>query len=82
MDYFYYSESSSPLAYLQLNQEFDYISNVLLEKLKQFESSGFDPNLGYMMGLSYGAQLMINAGRDFEGKLFGIDGLLKYLSFV
>ena len=75
MDYYYYSSDGSPVGYIKLFSNFYSISNVLLEKLKQFESNGFKPDLGYMMGHSFGAQLVINAGRDFGGKLDGIDGM-------
>lgn len=60
--------------YLKLISQFDGISNVLTEKLKQFEQQGFDPNQGYMFGMSFGSQLVIDAGRNFDGKLDGIDG--------
>lgn len=71
MDYYYYSMWS----YKWLHSQFDDISNILLGKLKQFEQQNFYPNNGYLMGQSFGSQLVIDAGRKFDGKLGGIDGI-------
>ena len=74
MDYYYYASDASLSGYQKLRANFDPISNVLLAKLQQFARDGFQPNLGHLMGHSFGSQLIINAGRDFGGQLGGIDG--------
>lgn len=65
--------------YLNLRLNFNSISDVLLKKLVQFERNGFDPSNGFIFGFSVGAQLAINAGRDFGGKLDAIDGKILYI---
>lgn len=74
MDYYKYSADASLSGYYNLVGNFDNISNVLLEKLNQFERYGFDPVNGFAFGFSFGGQLVINAGRDFGGKLSAVDG--------
>ena len=74
MDYSLYTSDFSIGGYENLVKKFDPISNVLLGKLHQFEHDGFDPSSGHLVGHSFGSQVIINAGRDFGGKLSGIDG--------
>lgn len=49
---------------------------MLLKKLNHFEGDGFEPSSGFVFGFSFGAQLAINAGRDFGGQLNAIDGIV------
>lgn len=79
MDYYTYSKDSTQLGYLDLILNFDRISDVLLKKLNQFERDGFDPSNGFVFGFSMGAQLAINTGRRFHGKLDAIDGKLYFI---
>lgn len=78
MDYYEYSADSTVIGYLNLKKNFDSISAVLLKKLNQFDGDGFDPTNGFAFGFSFGAQLVINAGRDFGGKLSAVDGKINW----
>lgn len=49
-------------------------SDMLLKKFNQCEADGFEPSNGFVFDFSVGAQLAINAGRDFGAKLDAIDG--------
>ena len=54
---------------------FPYISNVILNKLKQLEEEGFNPNNMYMFGYSFGARLVIDAAAEFgHQRINQIDG--------
>lgn len=81
MDYYTYSQDSSLLGYVNLLDDFYNISAVLLKKLNQFETNGFDPANGFIFGFSFGSQLAVNAGRDFGGKLGAIDGKIYFLHY-
>lgn len=61
MDYSYYSSFS----YVNLRLQFKSIAEVLLNKLKQLESEGFDGNNGYGFGFSFGSRLMAEACANF-----------------
>lgn len=74
MDYYYYSQYEGVLGYTKLRLNFDGITDTLRNKLAQFEKLNFSPDKGYMMGQSFGSQVIIDAGRKFDGKLAGIDG--------
>lgn len=80
MDYYAYSQNSTLIGFFNLVSKFDSISDVLLKKLHQFVRDGFDPANGFVFGFSVGAQLAINAGRDFRGKLNAIDGKKLFAS--
>lgn len=61
--------------YFQLVSEFEELSLVLVEKILQFESQGFDPDNLFMYGFSFGAQLVINAANLYGvQKIAEIDG--------
>ena len=62
VDYSYYS--MIPF-YRIFYHHFTYISNVILNKLKQLEAEGFDPENMYMFGYSFGARLVIDAAAEF-----------------
>ena len=74
MDYNYWFQDINMLEYTALMSKFDLISNILLTKLKRFQTFGFLPSNGYMVGHSFGSQLAIDAGRNFNGSMSGIDG--------
>lgn len=78
MDYYKYASDG----YFNVVAKFDSISNVLLKKLNQFEKNGFDPSNGFAFGFSLGGQLVINAGRDFGGKLSAVDGKIYFVSYL
>lgn len=74
MDYYAYSWDPSLMGYVNLTTHFDGISSVLTNKLRQFERQKFDPAKGYIFSMSFGSRLAINSGRDFGGRLEGLDG--------
>lgn len=82
MDYYAYAADSSLVGYINLFNNFFSISNVLLKKLNQFESNGFDPANGFLFGFSFGSQMAYNAGRGFGGRLAAIDGKKKLFSYI
>lgn len=70
-----YSNHSLVQEYFVLVRKFDPLSEVLLHKLLQLESQGFNPDNLFMYGFSFGAQLVINAGNLYgEQKIAEIDG--------
>ncbi|XP_037034172.1 pancreatic triacylglycerol lipase-like [Bradysia coprophila] len=66
MDYSIFSMNSN---YYALVRDFNGIANVLTKKLKDFQALSFVPNNIYMFGFSFGAQLVLEAGRRFGKKL-------------
>lgn len=74
MDFYYYSQYFTVEGYAYLRVYFDDISAQLLNKLQQLEQQNFPPSNGYLVGHSFGSQIIINAGRDFGGKVSGVDG--------
>ncbi|KAG4068895.1 hypothetical protein HA402_005043 [Bradysia odoriphaga] len=72
MDYSVFSMNSN---YYSLVRDFNGIANVLTKKLKDFQALSFVPNNIYMFGFSFGAQLVLEAGRRFGKMLIKqIDG--------
>ena len=70
-----YSNHSIVSDYFILVGKFDSISSLLVKKLLQLESQGFDENKIFLFGFSFGARLVINAGILFgENRIAGIDG--------
>lgn len=70
-----YSNHSMVQEYFQLVSEFEELSLVLVEKIIQIESQGFDPDNLFMYGFSFGAQLVINAANLYGvQKIAEIDG--------
>lgn len=77
-----YSNHSIVQDYFILVRKFDELSFVLVEKLNQLESEGFNPNNGFMYGFSFGAQLVINAGNLYgHQRIAEIDGKFAYSEF-
>lgn len=72
--WFAYSYDITFIVFSILVLQFFSIFKVLLKKLNQFEGDGFEPSNGFVFGFSFDAQLVINAGRDFGGKLNTNDG--------
>lgn len=71
-----YSNHSVVQDYFLLVRKFNGLSQVLVEKLRQLESEGFDPDNLYMYGFSFGAQLAINAGKLYgHQRIAEIDGI-------
>lgn len=66
MDYTYYSLQ---LALESLFNRFVPITEVLTNKLNQFNEQGFDPSEYYLYGVSVGGHIAMQAGRDFGPKL-------------
>ena len=72
MDYTYYSMNPN---YFLLVTQFDGITEVLTNKLRQFQRLNFDPNNTFLFGFSYGAQMALEAGRRFGPRTIqSIDG--------
>lgn len=70
-----YSNHSIVQDYFVLVNKFNQLSQVLVEKLYQLESQGFDPDNLFMYGFSFGAQLVINAGNLYgDSRIAEIDG--------
>lgn len=70
-----YSNHSMVQDYFLLVRKFAALSQVLVEKLRQLETEGFDPDNLYMYGFSFGAQLAINAGKLYgHQRIAEIDG--------
>lgn len=70
-----YSNHSMVQEYFILVSKFEMISLVLVNKLRQLEAHGFNPNKLFMYGFSFGAQLVINAANIYgEQKVAEIDG--------
>lgn len=70
-----YSNHSVVQDYFVLVRKFNFISQVLVDKLVQLEEQGFNPDNLFMYGFSFGAQLVINAGNLYgERKIAEIDG--------
>ena len=79
MDYTTYSKGD----YFTLLSQFDNISTVLTEKLVELEGQGYNPSNGFMFGFSFGAQLVLEAGRRFGyRKLEEIDGILRQILII
>lgn len=73
-----YSNHSIVQDYFVLVRKFNSLSGVLVDKLRQMEAQGFDPDNLFMYGFSFGAQLVINAGNLYgENKIAEIDGKLS-----
>ncbi|XP_055538865.1 uncharacterized protein LOC129726179 [Wyeomyia smithii] len=68
MNYTSYSEVSS---YLRLKRNFKDIQNVLKKKLDFLEQQGFNPNNGYLYGFSFGANMVLEAAKNFGAKKIG-----------
>lgn len=62
MDYAKYSQAQN---YFTLVSHFQPLSTILLNKLVQMESEGFDPKKGFLFGFSFGARLVMDAARKF-----------------
>lgn len=72
-----YSNHSMVQDYFFLVRKFIPLSEVLLDKLRQLESQGFNPDNLFMYGFSFGAQLAINAGNLYgPSRVAEIDGKL------
>lgn len=72
MDYSYFSMEKS---YFKLVRQFDAIAAVLTVKLNQLEFIGHDPRSIYLFGFSFGAQLVVEAGKRFgPRRIKEIDG--------
>lgn len=72
MDYYIYSQNPN---YFALVNQFDGIVEVLTNKLRQFKKENFDPNKMFLFGFSFGAQMVLEAGRRFGPKTIQqIDG--------
>jgi Lipase len=72
-----YSNHSIVQDYFVLVRKFDFLSQVLVEKLLQLEKQGFNPDNLFMYGFSFGAQLVINTGNLYgENRIAEIDGEL------
>lgn len=70
-----YSNHSLVQEYFILVSKFEMISLVLVNKLRQLEAQGFNPNKLFMYGFSFGAQLVINAANIYgDQKIAEIDG--------
>jgi hypothetical protein len=54
-----YNNFSRSLDYFGLLDQFEKIGNVLVFKLNQLKTEGFDPDNGYMFGFSYGSHLVV-----------------------
>lgn len=73
MDYSEYARYS----YHYLVGQFDAIAEVLANYLRQFQHALYTASRTYMFGFSYGAQLVLEAGRRFGvNSLHQIDGNL------
>lgn len=79
-----YSNHSVVQEYFTLVRKFDELSYILVEKLYQLESEGFNPENGFMCGFSFGAQLVINAGNLYgPQRIAEIDGnICIFLSYT
>lgn len=76
-----YSNHSVVQDYFLLVRKFNGLSQVLVDKLRQLEKEGFDPDNLYMYGFSFGAQLVINAGKLYgHQRIAEIDGIQCQLS--
>lgn len=62
MDYAKYSVVQN---YFTLVSQFQPLSTILLNKLIELESKGFDPKMGFLFGFSFGARLVMDAARKF-----------------
>lgn len=79
MDYSEYARYS----YLYLLSQFDGIAEVLSNTVRHFRQALFDPSQMYMFGFSYGAQLVLEAGRRFgENSLQQIDGTFQNMQYL
>jgi hypothetical protein len=76
MDYNNFSKNPD---YFGLVRQFDKIVNVLVLKLKQLKTEGFDPKNGYMYGFSYGSHLVAHGALNaFGSRTLGmIDGEMR-----
>lgn len=68
MNYHNFSKTGN---YFQLVRWFDGIAQVLTDKLNQFTEQEFGPDNMFMFGFSFGAQLVLEAGRRFGPQLIG-----------
>lgn len=78
MDYYEFSRSH----YFGLVSHFDGLAESLAQKLRQFLFEKFEPSKMFMFGFSFGAQLVLEAGRRFGEKqlIQQIDGTFFYAS--
>lgn len=69
--------------YFFLVRKFIPLSEVLVDKLRQLETQGFDPDNLFMYGFSFGAQLVINAGNLYgANRVAEIDGKHRLRNFI
>lgn len=72
-----YSNHSKVDDYFVLVGKYNLIAKVLMDKVYQLDSQGFDPSRLYMFGFSFGAQLAINTGLQYGfNRVDQIDGEL------
>lgn len=57
--------------------QFYQISQIILDRIKLHLAQEYPPELGYLIGFSYGAQVAMWCGRNCGAKIFSIDG--KYI---
>lgn len=77
-----YSNHSIVQEYFSLVRKFDELSHVLVQKLYQLESEGFNPSNAFLYGFSFGAQLVINAGNLYgHHRIAEIDGKFSVFYF-
>lgn len=70
-----YSNHSMVQEYFDLVGKFYRISTVLLEKLFELESQGFNPDNLFLYGFSFGGQLVVYTGALYgDQKIAQIDG--------
>ena len=57
------------LRYPYLKGNFQGIKNMLVNKLMSLENNGFDPSNAYMYGFSFGAHVVLEAGKSYGTQL-------------
>lgn len=69
IDYSIFASDHTLTGYFQLAADFGNLAPVSLEFLQSLYDLGFNPDLGMIFGMSYGAQVMIWAGKNLKPKI-------------